>query len=108
MTLPARVAIALLFAKIREDRLAPWLEAFMPMRAEQKQVVQQPIEVILADGTSAQIAPKVLDVLLHNDRVLKFRRSSGWVTVGVDPVRSKRRSDFCNPYYGPERRDTTH
>jgi len=84
------------------------MEVLMPMRAEQKRVVQQPIEVILADGNNAQIPPKVLDVLLHNDRVLKFRRSSGWVTVGVDPVRAKRRSDFCNSYYGPERRNSAH
>jgi hypothetical protein len=80
----------------------------MPMQAEQKQGGRQPIEVILADGMSAQISPKVLDVLLQNDRVLKFRRSSGWVTVGVDPVRAKRRNDFVTSYYGPERRSSAH
>jgi len=82
----------------------------MSMRAEQWREVKQPIDVVLADGTSSQISPKALDVLLETNRVLKFRRASGWVTVGVDPVRS-RRSSFSldlGSYSGPERRRSTH
>jgi hypothetical protein len=58
----------------------------------------------MRDGSFHHFTPHVLDVLLENDRVLKFKRSSGWVTVGVDPVRAKRREDFNHIYYGPERR----
>ena len=80
------------------------------MQAEQWQGVKQPIDVVLADGTSSQISPKALDVLLETNRVLKFRRASGWVTVGVDPVRSRRSSlSFdLGSYSGPERRRSTH
>lgn len=69
---------------------------------------QRPIDVILMDGTHCEIQSKVLDVMLDNGRVLKFRRSNGWVTVGVDPVRARRRNDFCDLYYGQERRILTH
>lgn len=43
----------------------------------------------------------MLDSLIEAGVVARFLRSSGWVTVGVDPVRSpnKKRS-----YSGPERR----
>jgi len=80
----------------------------MPMQAEQWRGVKQPIDVILADGTSSQVPPKALDVLLDNNRVLKFRRTSGWVTVGVDPVRSRRSSFSFDSYSGPERRRSVH
>jgi hypothetical protein len=80
----------------------------MSMRAEQWRGVKQPIDVVLADGTSSQISPRALDVLLDTNRVLKFRRSSGWVTVGVDPVRSRRSSFAFDSYSGPERRHSAH
>lgn len=80
----------------------------MTRRIEQRREAHQPIEVILMDGTSCHLRPKILDLLLDKERVLKFRRSTGWVTVGVDPVRSKRRHDFCSLYSGPERRNTKH
>jgi hypothetical protein len=78
------------------------------MRAEQWRGVKQPIDVVLADGTTTQVAPKALDVLLDNHRVLKFRRASGWVTVGVDPVRSRRNNFSFDSYSGPERRHSAH
>jgi hypothetical protein len=80
----------------------------MPERAMQRPDVHPPIEAILTDGTSCQLRPKVLDNLLENGRVMRFKRSSGWVTVGVDPVRAKRRNDICLLYYGPERRRASH
>jgi len=62
------------------------------------------IEVILHDGTHYELSPRELDVMLDNDWVMKFKRSSGWVTVGVHPVRAKARVDLCPVYYGVERR----
>jgi hypothetical protein len=62
------------------------------------------IELIMSDGTQIHVTPRVLDVLLETNRVMKFKRSSGWVTVGLDPVRVKRRSDYCEIYNGTERR----
>jgi hypothetical protein len=80
----------------------------MPERVTQSGYNQRPIDVVLMDGTSCQVRPRALDVLLENGHVHKFRRSSGWVTVGVDPVRAKRREDLCPLYYGPERRRVSH
>jgi hypothetical protein len=62
------------------------------------------IEVIMSDGTQIHVTPRVLDVLLDTDRIAKFKRSSGWVTVGLDPVRVKDTSNYCDKYNGPERR----
>ena len=31
-----------------------------------------------------------LDRLLEMHRIHRFKRSSGWVTVGVDPIRTRR------------------
>ena len=66
-----------------------------------------PIEVIMNDGTHHRFMPQVLDVLIENNRVMKFRRSSGWVTVGVDPIRvTGRRVEPIVNYFGPERRNS--
>lgn len=64
------------------------------------------IDVIMKDGTYHHFTPRVLDVLIETNRVMKFRRSNGWVTVGVDPVRIRSRGEFNsqNGYHGPERR----
>ena len=59
------------------------------------------IEVELSDGTLCRMAPKALDMFLVRDGVSRFRRSDGWVVVGVDPLR-----DLCKRcvYDGSERR----
>lgn len=62
------------------------------------------IEVILYDGSFYFLKPRELDVLLEHDMISKFKRSSGWVTVGVDPIRTKKRLDAVPEYYGKERR----
>jgi len=60
------------------------------------------IDVILKDGTYHHFTPRVLDVLLEGQRVHKFKRTNGWATVGVDPIRAG--SLGKSNYYGPERR----
>lgn len=66
------------------------------------------IDVILKDGTYHHFTPRVLDVLLDSHRVHKFKRSNGWATVGVDPVRIARREQLNHRYEGPDRRGTHH
>ena len=67
------------------------------------------IDVILKDGTYHHFTPRVLDVLLESHRVHKFKRSAGWATVGVDPVRTKKAEVSNNSHYhGPERRMVKH
>jgi hypothetical protein len=76
----------------------------MSDRSEQSSVKHYHVETLVSDGTHHYFTPQVLDIMLGNNCVLKFRRSSGWVTVGVDPIRAhSRRMDF-HDYNGPERR----
>jgi hypothetical protein len=59
------------------------------------------IDVLLQGETELQVIPDyVLGELLAKGKVQGFRRSSGWVIVGRDPIRQSGRS--C--YSGPERR----
>ena len=76
----------------------------MPDRVEPKCAGQTHIEAVTRDGTHHHFTPRVLDVMLERDQVMRFKRSSGWVTVGIDPVRVKRRDDVCCFYDGQERR----
>jgi hypothetical protein len=41
-----------------------------------------------------------LDTLISSNKIKKFLRSEGWVTIGIDPIRKERRID----YNGTERR----
>jgi hypothetical protein len=62
------------------------------------------IELVLSDGTPIHVTPRVLDLLLESNRVAKFKRSSGWATVGVDPIRARSGNQNGARYEGPERR----
>ncbi len=76
----------------------------MPQQSPQASATVHRIELIMSDGTQIHVTPRVLEVLLDTNRVAKFKRSSGWATVGHDPVRAKHIKDYCNLYNGPERR----
>lgn len=47
------------------------------------------IKVELVYGDQVAVHQEGLDRLLEHDLVKRFKRSSGWVEVGLDPVRSK-------------------
>lgn len=49
------------------------------------------IQVIYADNHHDFVKPAMLDSLIETRKISQFKRSSGWVTVGVDPVRRSRR-----------------
>lgn len=78
----------------------------MPDRRVWERAGQHSIEAIMRDGTHHQFSAQVLDVLLESNRVMKFRRKSGWVTVGVDPVRVRNRREASHSFHGNERRAT--
>jgi len=42
-----------------------------------------------------------LDALIENQAIYAFKRASGWVQIGKDPIRS---TGVKQPYKGPERR----
>ena len=58
------------------------------------------INVIYKNGVKDHISPALLGTLINTKQVDQFERSSGWVKVGVDPVRGMGRSSFV----GDERR----
>lgn len=37
------------------------------------------------------VKPSLLDDLIDAKKISKFKRSTGWATVGLDPIRSVRR-----------------
>ncbi len=59
------------------------------------------IQVEYKDNNRGVVNPPLLDHLLSSNKINKFRRSSGWVTVGIDPIRGR-----GGAYKGPERRKT--
>jgi hypothetical protein len=63
--------------------------------------VTMTIQVELIDGTLCRVVPKGLNLLLNREMVKCFKRSSGWVVVGRDPIRYAEK-DNC--YRGMERR----
>jgi len=56
------------------------------------------IAVIFSDDSTELVDPDELDDLIYNREIVSFRRSDGWVQIGVDPVRRKNII-----YKGPER-----
>lgn len=80
----------------------------MPQQVFLSRAERSYIDVILKDGTYHHFTPRVLNVLLETERVTKFKRSNGWATVGIDPVRVYAASDYCGYYHGPERRMSYH
>ncbi len=81
----------------------------MPEHVFSSRTERSYIDVILKDGTYHHFTPRVLDVLLESHRVHKFKRSTGWTTIGVDPVRTKKSGIFNgNHFTGQERRTMIH
>jgi hypothetical protein len=76
----------------------------MPDRRVLRRLGQQLIHVITKDGAYQHLAPPVLDVLLEKNHAMKFKRSSGWITVGIDPIRVKDRRETSRLFNGPDRR----
>ncbi|MEN8730563.1 MAG: GSU3473 family protein [Desulfuromonadales bacterium] len=62
------------------------------------------IQVELIDGTYCRVVQKGLQLLLSRELVKRFRRSSGWAVIGVDPLRAAKQS---SAYSGPERRKSS-
>lgn len=58
------------------------------------------IPVIYADRKSGVVRAEELQDLLETLKIVSFKRSGGWVKVGIDPVRG----EGGRKYRGPERR----
>ena len=61
------------------------------MHGEKKGGLTMLIQVNYPDNTFDYVKEDVLDTLIETNKIIRFRRSSGWVTLGVDPVRRTKR-----------------
>ena len=50
------------------------------------------IRVIRNDSRYDMVKEHQLDNLIERGEVVKFQRSSGWVTIGIDPIRKARQA----------------
>ncbi len=56
------------------------------------------IQVIYDDNHHDFVKPVMLDSLIESRKIFQFKRSSGWVTIGFDPIRKARReSSYMSP-----------
>jgi hypothetical protein len=49
------------------------------------------IRVKYLDYGYDMVKKNVLDILIDSNKVVEFKRATGWVRVGVDPIRKTRR-----------------
>jgi hypothetical protein len=49
------------------------------------------IGILYVDNTYGMIKSKRLEEFIVSGKITKFFRSSGWVTIGVDPIRKANR-----------------
>ena len=61
------------------------------------------IQVLWNKGYYDYVKPEILDDLIERREIISFRRKSGVVVLGVDPVRTRRNTQ----YSGVERRSAT-
>jgi hypothetical protein len=59
------------------------------------------IPIVLKDGGEELVSKNNLQYLLLLEKVLRFKRSDGWVVIGRDIMRKN-----IEPYNGEERRDS--
>lgn len=55
------------------------------------------IPVIFNNGQQDMVKPFVLDRLIEAGSISSFRRSSGWIVIGRDPIRSSGNRIYCIP-----------
>lgn len=55
------------------------------------------IQVVYQDGRHDMVKPVLLDRLIEGQEIAQFRRTEGWVAVGVDPVRKRGRRMYSIP-----------
>jgi hypothetical protein len=59
------------------------------------------IHVIRTSSNYDYIKDSLLNALIESKEIVKFKRNTGWVTIGADPIRGSKRDTVFN---GTERR----
>jgi hypothetical protein len=59
------------------------------------------IQVHYPDNRFDYVNAPMLNTLIESREILRFKRFSGWVTIGTDPLRGFRWNNNCEPYFNP-------
>ncbi len=59
------------------------------------------IQIIRNNNQHDYVMPFMLDGLIDSGKIVKFKRSTGWVTIGIDQIRASNRYSAFN---GDDRR----
>jgi hypothetical protein len=54
------------------------------------------LQVLRTDNHYDYVKDFVLDSLIESNGIVQFRRKTGWVTIGIDPVRKTKRDNLPN------------
>jgi hypothetical protein len=52
--------------------------------------------VIRTDNHYDYVSDFMLDSLIKSEEIVKFKRNTGWVTIGADPIRVSKRDRVFN------------
>ena len=53
------------------------------------------IPIIRNDNKYDFVKGVILNILIESKRIVKFKRCTGWVTLGTDPIREISRKNVC-------------
>ena len=53
------------------------------------------INVKYVDDGYDNVEKNTLDVLIDSNKIVEFERASGWVRIGVDPIRKTKRNKIA-------------
>ena len=54
------------------------------------------IPIIRNDNKYDFVKGVILNILIESKRIVKFKRSTGWVTIGAEPIRKDKRDSLFN------------
>jgi hypothetical protein len=54
------------------------------------------IQVLRTGNSYDYVKDFMLDSLIESKGIVKFRRNTGWVTIGADPIRKNKRDSLFN------------
>ena len=54
------------------------------------------IQVIRTGNNYDYVKDFMLDSMIESQEIAKFKRSTGWVTIGADPIRESKRDSVFN------------
>jgi hypothetical protein len=54
------------------------------------------IQVLRTGNSYDYVKDFMLDSLIESKEIVQFRRKTGWVTIGIDPIRKYKRDNLLN------------